>query len=77
MILSQQSGDWDLHAGDGGSRSESEMCYSLASHMLLPVPGQVSLFLELLCFLWSLRKVLEHAACLIHLIEILLEVSQY
>lgn len=66
MILSQWSGDWDLHAGCGGSRLKSETCYSLASHMLLPVPGQVSLFLELHCFLWSLGKVLEHAECLIH-----------
>lgn len=33
MILSQWSGDWDLHAGRGGSRSESDVLFPWISHV--------------------------------------------
>lgn len=43
MILSQWSGDWDLHTEAEGSRSESDVCYSLVSHALLPGAALLSL----------------------------------
>lgn len=63
MILSEWSGDWDLHAGSGGSRSESEMYYCIPHVTACSRAGQSLPGAALLSLVTQLLK---HAKCPIH-----------